>query len=100
MFLTLTTTFAVGFMGIVNVIAVELQLVGVISSLPNFTVLVPCAFPKPVPLTVTEVSICPELGERFEMTGVTVKSLLVLLAPATVMVMFPVVAQDGTVNWT
>src|SRR5262245_48062200 len=96
--LTTTETAAVDMVGRTNVIADALQLVGAITVLPNFKVLVCCVAPNPVPFTVTEVPTWPELGTRFVMVGVIVRLTKLLSSPRRVTFKFPFVAQDGTVN--
>jgi hypothetical protein len=96
---TVTWTVEEFLIGVSNVIAVALQFeTVVITSLPNLTVLVPWLVPNPLPLIVTELWTCPEVGERVEMTGVTVRVMPLLAAPLTTTLIEPVVAHVGTVN--
>jgi hypothetical protein len=53
--------------------------------------------PNPVPLTVTNVLVPPELGVREEITGTTAKLTELLATPPTVTTTGPVVAAAGTV---
>ena len=64
----------------------------------NFTVLVPCADPKFVPVIVTAAPTAPVVGDSDEMVavGTTVNDAPLLPEPATVTTTFPVVAPPGT----
>jgi hypothetical protein len=68
---TVTTTFpVVAPAGTGITIVVAFQLLAVPAEVPlNFTVLVPCELPKFVPVMVTEVFTCPEVGFRVVMFG-------------------------------
>ena len=80
-------------------IKVALQLVGVAAVPLNLTVLEPCAAPKFVPVTVIDVPIAPDVGDKLVMLGVaiTVKDDPLLATLLTVTTTFPVVAPVGTV---
>jgi len=94
---TVTTTFpVVAAVGTGTTMLVALQLVGVAVTPLNFTVLVPCVSPKPVPVIVTEVPVAPLVGDRLVIFGVTVKLTPLLATLATVTTTFPVVAAVGT----
>jgi hypothetical protein len=77
-------------------IELALQLVGLAVVPLNFTVLVPCEEPKPLPLIVIDAPTATELGERLLMFGVTVNGTPLLAFPLTVTTTFPVVAAVGT----
>jgi len=95
--LTVTTTLpVVAPAGTGAMIVVLLQLVGVALSPLKVKVLVPCVFPKPVPVIVTEVPGSPVLGLKVAMVGATVKLTPLLAIPPTVTTTFPVVAPGGT----
>src|SRR6266436_392032 len=93
-----TTTLPVVVVGTGAVMLVAVQFVGVTEMPLNVTVLVPCAVPKFVPVMVTEVPTCPDVGFRLVMLGgiVTVKLTPLLATPPTVMTTLPVVALVGT----
>jgi len=97
---TITTTFpVVAPAGTGATILPALQLVTVATIPLNFTVLVPCAAPKFVPLIVTGVPTNPVTGFRFVMLGtgtVTVNAAPLLATPPTVTTTLPVVAPTGT----
>jgi len=68
--LTVTTTFpVVAPVGTVVTIEVALQLVAVAVVPLNFTVLVPCVVPNPVPVMVTDAPTAPEAGDSVVMLG-------------------------------
>lgn len=71
-----------------TVMLVSLQLVGVASFEPKATVLVPCVAPKLLPVMFTELPTTPEVGDRLEMAGTTVK-LVEFGTPPTVTVNVP-----------
>src|SRR6202040_1026969 len=77
---------------------VSLQLVGVPAFVLNFTVLLPCVAPNPLPVTVTEVPTGAAVGERVAIfgAGTSVKFTPALATPETVTTTFPVVAPAGT----
>jgi hypothetical protein len=60
------------------------------------TVLLPWLAPKLLPVIVTAVPTGPEIGNRLEMLGGTVKGTPLLAKPLTVTTTFPVVAPLGT----
>lgn len=67
---TVTTTGpVVEFAGTGTVMEVSFQLVGLPAVPLNVTVLVPCGYPNPLPLIVTELPIGPVVGERLVMVG-------------------------------
>jgi hypothetical protein len=81
-------------------IDVALQLVIVVAVVPlTLTVPLPCAEPKLVPVTVTDVPTIPEVGDRLVMLGAdtTVNDLVLLATPLTMITTLPVVAPVGTV---
>ena len=68
--LTVTTTFPlVAPVGTGATIEVALQLVGVAVVPLNFTVLLPLAFPKLVPVIVTDRPTAPEVGDKLVILG-------------------------------
>jgi hypothetical protein len=68
--LTVTTTLPLAApAGTGTTMLVALQLVGVAAIPLNFTVLLPCAPPKLVPVIVTAVPTLPEVGLKLEMPG-------------------------------
>ena len=77
---------------------VELQLATVATSVPNFTLPLPCVGPKLLPVIVTTEPIAPVLGARLVMlgAGVTVNVDPLLACPPTVTNTGPVVAPVGT----
>ena len=75
-----------------------LQLVGVAVVVLNLTVLLPCVLPNVVPVMVTDAPTAPDVIDKLEMCGVTVKLFALLATPETVTITFPVVAADGTVT--
>jgi hypothetical protein len=83
--LAFTTAFpVVAPVGTVTTIEVALQLVIAVAVVVlNFTVLVPCVEPKPVPVIVTDAPTAPVVGDRLVMLGVgsTVKLDPLLSAP-------------------
>jgi len=83
--------------GTVTPMLVVFQLVGEAGTPLKVTVLVPCVFPKPEPLMVTEAPIGPAAGDRLLRPGKTVNTTPLLAAPFTVTTMGPVVALVGTV---
>jgi len=97
--LAFTTTFpVVAPVGTAATMDVALQLVIEVAAVPlNETVPVPCVFPNPVPAIVTLAPIAPELGDRLEMLGTTVKATPLLFTPLAFTTTFPVVAPAGTV---
>lgn len=82
--------------GTVAVIVPELLTVNVAALPPNETVVAPVKF---VPVIVTPVPTAPIAGAKEVMAGVTVKRVVVTIAPlpGVVTVMGPVVAPAGTV---
>jgi hypothetical protein len=99
MLTTVTTTLpVVAPLGTGTTMDVALQLVGVAVVPLNFTVLLPCVAPKPLPEMVTEEPMIPEAGDKLEMVGVTVKGTPLLGTLATVTTTLPVVAAAGTVT--
>lgn len=80
------------------VMLVAVQFVGVTGMPLNVTVLVPCVVPKFVPVMVTEIPTCPDVGFKLVMLGggVTVKVMLLLAMPLTVTTTLPLVAPLGT----
>jgi hypothetical protein len=97
--LACTTTFpVVAPVGTGTTMLVSLQLVGVPAFVLNFTVLLPCVAPNPLPVTVTEVPMGAAVGERVAIfgAGTTVKFTPALATPETVTTTFPVVAPAGT----
>jgi hypothetical protein len=94
---TVTTTFpVVAPLGTVVTIEVALQLLAVAVVPLNFTVLVPCELPKPLPAIVTDAPTAPDVGERLLILGVTVNLIPLLAEPPTVTITLPVVAAVGT----
>jgi hypothetical protein len=95
---TLTPTLPVDAVGTVAMMLVALQLAAVAATPLNDTVLVPWVVPKLVPLIVTDVPICPDVGLTLVIVGVgrTVKATALLARPPTVTTMLPVVAPAGT----
>jgi len=98
---TVTTTGPlVAPVGTSTVILVALQLLAVPAGVPlKVTALGPCAAPKFVPVSVTEVPTAPEVGLKLVMPGgggVTVKPTLLLAIPPTVTTTGPLVAPIGT----
>jgi len=94
-----TTTFpVVAPAGTGTAIDVALQLVGAAVVPLNLTVLEPWVAPKFVPVSVIDVPIAPDVGERLVMAGAvtTVNDLPLLAVPLTVTTTFPVVAPAGT----
>lgn len=96
---TVTTTFpVVAPVGTGTTILDAPQVVGVAVVVLNLTVLLPCVLPNVVPVIVTDAPTAPEVIDRLEMWGVTVKLFPLLATPDTVTITFPVVAADGTVT--
>jgi hypothetical protein len=95
--LTVTNTFpVVAPEGTVATMLVAFQVGAAPAEVPlKVTVLVPCAPPKPLPVTVTEAPTAPEAGEIL-MAGVTVKPNPLLLTPLACTTTLPVVAPVGT----
>jgi len=95
---TVTTTLPVVVVGTGAVMLVAVQFVGVTGMPLNVTVLVPCVVPKFVPVMVTEIPTCPDVGFKLVMLGggVTVKVMLLLAMPLTVTTTLPLVAPLGT----
>jgi len=94
-----TTTFpVVAPAGTGTTMLVADQLVGVAVVPLNFTEPVPCVAPKFAPAIVTDAPTGPDVGDRLVMLGVesTVKVTPLLLTPAALTTMFPVVAPAGT----
>ena len=83
--------------GTVATILVAAQLVGVLATPLNVTLLVPCAAPKFVPVMVTEVPMGPDVGDRLVILGaVTLKLTALLARPPTMTTTLPVAAPKGT----
>jgi hypothetical protein len=76
---------------------VALQFEAVPALVPlKVTVLLPWLAPKLAPVMVTAVPTSPEVGDKLEMLGGTVKGTPLLAKPLTVTTTFPVVAPLGT----
>jgi hypothetical protein len=98
---TVTTTFpVVAPLGTVTLMLDEPQAVAVAVVPLNFTVLVPCVVPKPVPVIVTEAPTAPEVGDRLVMLVpvITVNVTPLLATPLAFTITFPDVAPLGTVT--
>jgi hypothetical protein len=96
---TLTTTLPVAApLGTGTTMFVLLQLAGEAGMPLNVTVLEPRVAPKFVPVIVIEEPTVPELGERFVIAGgdISVKTIALLTAPATLATTLPVTAPLGT----
>jgi len=80
---------------------VALQLVGVVVTPLNLTVLLPCEPPKFWPDIVIDAPTGPDAGESPVMLGgtTTVNVTPLLAKPPTVTTTDPVVAPDGTGAW-
>ena len=79
---TVTTTFpVVALVGTATTMLDALQLVGVAVVPLNVTVLVPCVAPNVVPVTVTEAPTAPDVIDKLDMWGVTVKLFPLLFTP-------------------
>jgi hypothetical protein len=80
------------------VMEAALQLVGVVTTPPNVTVLLPCELPNPEPVIVTAAPAMPEVRDKLLMFGTTVNATALLLTPPTVTttVPLPPVAPAGT----
>ena len=90
---TVTTTLPlVAAFGTGRVIRVSNQLVGAAGVPLKVIVLVPCAGPKPKPLTLMEVPTFPEAGVKLLMDGITVNVKPLLAIPPTVTTTGPVSA--------
>ena len=84
--------------GTVAVIEFAVQLAMDVAIVPlNVTVLVPCLAPKFVPEIVTDAPTAPEVCDKLEVCGATVKKTVLLGTPLTVTTTLPVVAAAGTV---
>lgn len=77
---------------------VALQLVGVVITPLNATVLPPCELPNPEPVIVTGVAAIPDVVDKPLMLGTTVNATPLLGPPFTVTTTLPVVAAAGTVT--
>ena len=94
---TVTTTFPlVAPLGTGATIDVALQLLGVVVTPLNLTVLLPCVDPNVVPVIVTDVPMAPVEGDNVVMEGATVNAAPLLAIPPTVTTTLPVVAVLGT----
>jgi len=95
--LTVTTTDpVVALAGTGATMLVALQLVGAAGVPLNVRVLDPWVVPKSVPVTVIEVPMPPEVGERPSILGANVNVTPLLACPATVTTTGPVEAPAGT----
>jgi hypothetical protein len=83
--------------GTVAAIELTVQLAIDVAGVPlNVMVLVPCVVPKFAPVIVIGTPTAPEVCDRIEICGGTVKRTLLLGTPLTVTTTFPVVAAAGT----
>jgi hypothetical protein len=95
-FTVATTTPVVAPAGTDTAIDVGLQLLGTAGVASNVNVLVPCAGPKPDPVTVATEPTGPAVGDKVAMLGLTVKATTLLGVPLAVTSTLPVVAPAGT----
>jgi hypothetical protein len=95
-----TTSPVVAPLGTAAVMLVGLQFAGVAVVPLKVTVLLPCVFPKFVPVIVTDVPTGPDVTDRLVMLGGTVtrKATPLLTSPPTATTTFPVVAPLGTAS--
>jgi hypothetical protein len=95
-----TTTFAFPAptpAGTGTVMLVSLQVVGVATKESKSIVLVPRVAPKLVPVTVTDVPVGPELGDKLVIFGITMKKPVLGTPPTvTTTVIFPAGVPAGT----
>ena len=98
--LVIATTPLVAVAGTVAVTSVSDQFTTVPTTLLNFTVLLPCVAPNPLPLICTWVDIGPEVGENEATKGlgmVNTVSWLLGTLPVNMTMTGPVLAFAGTV---